>query len=156
MSLEYKPDSIHLSSNYEDIDKKNINRAYFDVSKKLSKAETIRGTTLFGPQKDEIEITVNGGVARDYASQGQHKTLLISLKFAEFNYLLAERGETPVILLDDIFSELDSERSRKVLEMIVSTDAQTFITSTDGNSIARLLPAGIDCRYFRIERGRAL
>jgi DNA replication and repair protein RecF len=90
-----------------------------------------RTSTLFGPQKDELQIKLNSGIAKDYASQGQHKSLLISLKIAEFNYLKSYCNETPIILLDDIFAELDEKRATHVLEIIKDNNVQSFITSTN-------------------------
>jgi len=92
--------------------------------------ERKRGTTAHGPQKDELVLRVGGGVARESASQGQHKTLLIALKMAEFQYLRDVRAETPVLLLDDIFSELDARRAANVFALLES-GAQTFVTTTD-------------------------
>ncbi|OGU55825.1 MAG: hypothetical protein A2X64_11325 [Ignavibacteria bacterium GWF2_33_9] len=94
-------------------------------------AELARGQTLFGPQKDEIRIQINKGIAREIASQGQHKSLLIALIFAEFEYLLDLKNEVPVVLLDDIFSELDDYRTSLVLEKVLSKETQTFITLTN-------------------------
>ncbi len=108
----------------------DIAEGYRDVFTRLQQGERLRGMTLAGPQKDDVEILVNDGLARECASQGQHKSLLISIKLAEFSYLRELRGETPVVLLDDIFSELDEARSARVLELMRS-DAQTLITTTD-------------------------
>ena len=85
--------------------------------------------------------------------RGQHKTLLISLKFAEFNFLKNKRNETPVVLLDDIFSELDRNRAAKVLDLIAGNAAQTFITLTEPDSIRELLPDNISSSFFRLDNG---
>lgn len=102
---------------------------------KIKFEEIKRGTTLFGPQKDEFIIKLNNNVARDFASQGQHKTILISLKFAEFQYLRNKKNETPVFLLDDIFSEIDSFRIKKVIELLRNNLSQIFITTTNPNQV---------------------
>ncbi|MGI6370171.1 MAG: DNA replication and repair protein RecF [Ignavibacteria bacterium] len=104
-------------------------------SEKILEAEISRGMTLFGAQKDDLKIMINGGNSRDFASQGQHKTLLIALKFAEFKYLLEAKRETPIILLDDIFSELDIDRVSKVISLLSESSAQIFITSTETSFI---------------------
>lgn len=108
----------------------DVRAQYQAVASGRRREERARGVTAFGPQKDEIVMTVNGGVARECASQGQHKTLLIAVKMAEFEYLREIRLETPVVLLDDIFSELDAQRATNVLDLMRS-DAQTFVTTTD-------------------------
>jgi len=86
-------------------------------------------TTLAGPHRDEISFSLNGLQLKHYASQGQHKTLLVALKVAEFFYLKERCKETPVFLLDDIFSELDEHRSQKLFALVESL-GQTFITAT--------------------------
>ena len=128
---------IYQAHGVEDIDKINekeniisgLNKEYL----RRKDEELLRGTSAFGPQKDDIRIEINGGLARDTASQGQHKTLLISLKTAEFIFLREKCNETPILLLDDIFSELDSERASHVLELVGKNKVQTFITSTNKN-----------------------
>ena len=149
--LEYVPSGvkeIDEKTNKDEI-KEKLNLAF----KKAEKEELRRGTTLFGPQKDELKILINSGVAKEYASQGQHKSLLISLKFSEFHYLKDKKRETPVVLLDDIFSELDIERAEKVLEMVTSNYAQTLITVTDGETMKKIMPEKAECTYYKIDNG---
>lgn len=137
VEMRYVPDALpaHL---FEDVVKKTdaepspeqLRSIYATVFHEVAAQERRRGTTVAGPHKDEIVFTVGGGVARDTASQGQHKTLLIALKTAEFEYLRDIRAETPILLLDDIFSELDSMRAANVFDLLRS-GAQTFVTTTD-------------------------
>jgi DNA replication and repair protein RecF len=86
-------------------------------------------TTLVGPHRDEITFSLNGMSLKLFASQGQHKTFLIALKVAEFFFLKERCNETPIFLLDDVFSELDEFRSKKILLMAESL-GQIFITTT--------------------------
>lgn len=86
-------------------------------------------TTLVGPHRDEMVFTLNGTSLKQYASQGQHKTFLVALKVAEFFYLKERCNETPVFLLDDVFSELDEHRSRSLLTVAESL-GQIFVTTT--------------------------
>jgi DNA replication and repair protein RecF len=88
------------------------------------------GTTLVGPHRDEIILKINGLELRKFASQGQHKTFLNALKIAEFCYLKDRCRETPIMLLDDVFSELDHDRSERLLAFLGSL-SQTVITSTN-------------------------
>ncbi len=127
VSIAYQPDAI----NEEIIDKSQITELLTQRSNAMLNAEIKRSTTLFGAQKDDVKITINNGTAKEYASQGQHKSLLIAIKFAEFQYLLEKKNETPIILFDDIFSELDNIRIGKVLELLSQSNAQIFITLTD-------------------------
>ncbi len=109
-------------------------------------------TSLVGPHRDEFPMTINGLDLRKFASQGQHKTFLIALKTAELFYLRERCGETPVVLLDDVFGELDDERSGKLLEFL-GTLSQMFITSTDGRMFDRNGGPRSGDRIFRIRNG---
>ena len=122
------------------ITKEDFSESYMLAYRSLKEEEVRRGTTLFGPQKDDLEISINGGRARETASQGQHKSLLISIKWAEFTYLRDVRDETPVLLFDDIFSELDGNRTARVLQQVLDSGAQTFITTTEGEKLIASLP----------------
>ncbi len=92
--------------------------------------ERKRGATLVGPHRDDLVLKIDDISVQHYASQGQHKTMLVALKIAEFFYLKERREEVPIFLLDDVFSELDDKRSRLLLNT-VSSLGQTFITTTD-------------------------
>jgi len=111
-----------------------------NMYKELLVAERKRGLTLFGIQKDDYAIEINDAKAREVASQGQHKSLLISLKFAEFDYLYELRQEKPIFILDDIFSELDANRSKAVANLLADKNAQTFVTATDREFIISTFP----------------
>ena len=76
---------------------------------------------------DDICISLNQASARDFASQGQQRTLTLSLKLAELELANTEKGEYPVLLLDDVLSELDETRRKRILELPEKT--QTFITA---------------------------
>ena len=124
ISIEYRPDSVEPST-------RSLNEfrdALWLRSKEVRRNELRRGTTLFGPHRDDLGMMVNGGDVRTAASQGQHKTLLIGLKVAEFHYLAAQTAETPIILLDDIFGDLDPVRAERVYDVCRGL-AQVFITA---------------------------
>ncbi len=110
------------------------------------------GNTLVGPHRDEFLFQINESDLRKYASQGQHKTFLLALKLGEFFYLKERRGETPAMLMDDVFSELDEQRSARVLEFIGDL-GQTFITSTQPGVFDELLSLGDHNRRFYVTSG---
>lgn len=85
--------------------------------------------TRFGPHRDDLSILINGVDVRIYGSQGQQKTASISLKLSEIELIKKEIGEYPVLILDDVFSELDQNRQRLIVERL--EDIQMFITSAD-------------------------
>jgi DNA replication and repair protein RecF len=86
------------------------------------------GITLVGPHRDELALEINNLRVRAHASQGQHKTLLVALKVAEYLYVQSKRNERPVLLLDDIFTELDKHRAERLLALTGSV-GQAFITT---------------------------
>ncbi|MEP7235824.1 MAG: DNA replication and repair protein RecF, partial [Ignavibacteriota bacterium] len=118
--------------------------------------ELRRGVTLVGSHRDELVIKIDTlREAKRFASQGQHKSLLVSLKLAEFNYLRDATNETPILLLDDVFSELDASRSAKVLELLSGGGfGQTFISSTTRENFDPLLDlSNNQHRLFVVESG---
>ncbi|MCD8128617.1 MAG: DNA replication/repair protein RecF [Oscillospiraceae bacterium] len=98
-------------------------------------AELATGNCLTGAHKDDLEICINGRPARTYASQGQTRTAALSIKLAEREIFLAETGEYPVLLLDDVLSELDAQRQSFVLNRIGG--GQTLITCCEDEQIIR-------------------
>jgi len=124
-AIDYKP-MIQISAESTEAEIGMMLKANLDLMRAV---EMRAGLTLVGPQRDEIVLKINGLDVRDYASQGQQKTFLIALKMAEFFYLKDRSGETPILLLDDIFSELDEHRARELLHFVEGL-SQTFITST--------------------------
>lgn len=91
-----------------------------------------RGFTTRGPHRDDFEVRVNGYNLKEYGSQGQQRTAALSLKISEVEFMYGETGEYPVLLLDDVLSELDKRRRDQLLKL-VSDRIQTFITCTDVN-----------------------
>lgn len=98
-------------------------------------AEIATGSVLTGIHKDELEISINGALARSFASQGQTRTAALSLKMAEREISREDTGETPVLLLDDVLSELDARRQEYVLNRIGG--GQTLITCCEDEQIKK-------------------
>ncbi|MEN9580647.1 MAG: hypothetical protein RJA70_3656 [Pseudomonadota bacterium] len=89
-----------------------------------------RKAATFGPQKDDLELTLNGRSARRHASQGQQRVLTLALKAAELACVRDARGTQPILLLDDVSSELDPTRTGAVYDFIRETDSQVLVTTT--------------------------
>ena len=123
-----------------------------DELRERNAEEFRRGSTLVGPHRDELKLTINSAALQEYASQGQHKTYLVALKTAEFFYLQERRGEAPIFLLDDLFSELDEGRSRRILDMIAGL-GQTIITTTGERALEEAAGWNEQLRRFSIENG---
>ena len=90
-----------------------------------------RAATGVGPHLDDLILRVGGMSLRSYGSQGQQRTGALALKLAELFYLQENIGEAPILLLDDVMSELDADRRRALLDFIRHEHIQTFITATD-------------------------
>jgi DNA replication and repair protein RecF len=93
-------------------------------------ADARRGAATFGPQRDELELELDGRSARSHASQGQQRLLTLALKLSELDCIREARGAHPVLLLDDVSSELDPERTHAVHALLTSTESQVFVTTT--------------------------
>ena len=93
-----------------------------------------RGTTSCGPHRDDVGLLLNGIDARAYASQGQQRTIALALKLAELLIMEQELGEPPVLMLDDVMSELDPQRRRRLLSHI--SGIQTIVTCTDMSDLS--------------------
>lgn len=115
-------------------------------------ADVARGFTAHGPHRDEVTLRHAGESLRSFGSQGQQRVAVLALLFAERDLLLAERGSAPLMLLDDVMSELDAAR-RELLVELLATGGQTLLTTTD---LAHL-PAGGGpaTRVYEITAGTA-
>ena len=111
---------------------------YYDIcehQEKHRQAELESAQCLTGAHKDDLEIFINGTAARSFASQGQTRTAALSIKLAEREIFLAETGEYPVLLLDDVLSELDMKRQEFVLNRIGG--GQTLISCCEDEGISK-------------------
>ncbi len=97
---------------------------------RVAAEEKARGLTLVGPHRDDVVFSVNGREARAFASQGQTRTIALAWKLAEVAVITDIAGQAPVLLLDDVMSELDETR-RHALASFVGEAAQTFVTTTN-------------------------
>ncbi len=124
LQVKYTP-NVPMEQN----DPEEVQQAFLEKIAHRSVAEQHRGTTLVGPHRDEIELTIDRTPARQYGSQGQQRTLVLALKLAELKLIEAVIGESPLLLLDDVLAELDPNRQNQLLEAIQDR-FQTLITTT--------------------------
>lgn len=128
--------------------RKVLEASFFDARKK----DMARKTTSCGPHRDDLGIKVDGTDVRKFGSQGQQRTAALSLKLAEIRLIEEEKGEKPVLLLDDVLSELDSKRQKKLISSF--GDIQIFITATElSDDIKNQLG---DFNIIRIENGNVI
>lgn len=97
--------------------------------------DIVRGFTTMGPHREDMVVTFNGHVASETASRGEARTLVLALKIIELETLRQARGQTPLLLLDDVFSELDGTRRRALTSYL--EQYQTFITTTDADVVIK-------------------
>ena len=150
LKIKYKSsvlDALNITEiNDESFTEENLTK----VMMKRSFDDIMRGSTKIGPQHDDLEFYINDLDAKMYASQGQQRSIVLSLKLAEINYLKEKTGTYPVLLLDDVLSELDKNRQLKLLDAI-NENVQTFITTPSISDIKEDLLK--KAKVFKIEDG---
>ncbi len=125
LDIHYLP-SAHVS---EEMNLSKIKEILYETFEKKRMQEVQRGVTLFGPHRDDLGFTVNGHDLQTYGSQGQQRTTALALKLAEIELIHSEVGDYPILLLDDVLSELDNYRQSHLLQTM-QEKVQTFITTT--------------------------
>jgi len=122
---------------YFALGKKDIAEAISEFPRLLNdklEQEMERQMVLIGPHRDDLQIFLNDKPARLFASQGQQRSLVLSLKLAELELIRQEKGEYPILLLDDVLSELDKFRRDYLIKFIDSSSIQTLITMTSAET----------------------
>lgn len=135
---------------YESENKQDIANIYFNKLKSNRPNDLYLKSTTSGPHRDDIEININGISARKFGSQGQQRSASLALKLGEAEIIKDIKGEHPIILLDDVMSELDSTRKNYILNKM--TDKQVFITCCEKETISQLNVG----KVFKIENGKAV
>lgn len=121
--------------------------------------DILRGMTSLGPHRDDFKLILESHSAgamyfqeaKAFGSQGQQRTIALALKLGELELIRETTGKTPIVLLDDVFSELDEERSSFLFNLLGRLNAQTFITSTRQEA---WMPELGDCRMFTVHDGQ--
>jgi len=144
LTVSYRPD---VFSNHSD----DIQNFFLNRLKQIRHKEIQRGTSLTGPHRDDFVFNINGQELRKFGSRGQHKTVLLSLAIAQFDLIKEKTQEVPIILIDDLYSEIDSEREAKIIESL-NKMGQVFITTTKSYNIKSMENSGD--RYYFIEHGK--
>ncbi len=138
---EYVEDSVLPQDRYAEL----LGKALAD-----RRADDLRrGFTSLGPHQDDLEVRLDGRAARATSSQGEARTLVLAMKLAEVEFVHDRRSESPVILLDDLGSELDEQRREILFQTLVEMRCQTFLTTVAPD----LVPSSPDNVYFRIDHG---
>ena len=109
-------------------------------------------SSVIGSHKDDLLVFINGHDARHYASQGQTRSLVLSLKMAVIKILEDKRGDAPILLLDDVDSELDDTRSNAFFDFLLSNKRQVFVTGTTAKIAEKL--AGYNYTLYHLQSGK--
>ncbi|HHW31339.1 MAG TPA: DNA replication/repair protein RecF [Clostridiaceae bacterium] len=148
LELVYRPSVNICELEYE----KEIAEIFFKTLQKERQKEILKATTLYGPQRDDFDLMLNKMDVKLYGSQGQQRTCVLSVKLSEVDIMQEETGELPVLLLDDVMSELDNNRQEFLLNSI--KDIQVFVTCTNKNIFLHDNIHGI--RFFKVEKGEVV
>ena len=128
----------------------DIKTDFYELLKKNRKKDIDKGISTTGPHRDDFFVFINDVETKSYGSQGQQRTAVLTMKFSSLKIIKEINGEYPVLLLDDVLSELDFNRKRYVLSTI--TDIQTIITCTGIADIHEYLDS--NSKVFKVENGK--
>lgn len=159
LSIKYLPECIavkNIVNNYEEF-KEKISKSYIKEcllnelnSERNVSRETERRACLIGPHLDEFDVFINGVNLKVFGSQGQKRTAVISIKYAELQIMKMVTGRVPVLFLDDVMSELDLDRKKKLMECV--SGVQTFITCADNDVVNYFEKNEINVNYINVEK----
>ncbi len=138
---------------YENDEVEKIHITIKEQIEQKRNAEINMGTTLVGPHRDEIDFIINQATARNYGSQGQQRTLVLSLKLGELQLIEQVIGEPPLLLLDDVMAELDLQRQQQLLDSL-GNRFQTLITTTHLRYFDHKLLK--EAQIIQVERGKLI
>ncbi|AUJ28741.1 DNA replication/repair protein RecF [Liquorilactobacillus hordei] len=144
---------FNYDTSVENIYEKDVKQLYTDLKKLYEtnqNKEIFQGSTLYGPHRDDVQFLINKKNVQVFGSQGQQRTTALAVKLAEIDVMKNETGEYPILLLDDVLSELDGARQTQLLRAIQDR-VQTFLTTPSMSEVTRKLIK--DPKVFRIEAG---
>lgn len=161
--LNYYGKNIHkdITSGKEDIEFKyvstikdltNIKENFYNILKQNRKKDIDKGITSVGPHRDDFSVLINSVETKIYGSQGQQRTAVLTIKFSSLNIIKELTGEYPVLLLDDVLSELDFSRKKYILSTI--GEIQTIITCTGIEDLTDYLDE--NSKVFKVRNGEIL
>lgn len=132
--------------------REGLELSFYDLLQSRRKADLGAGFTTAGAHRDDLVLLLNGRSARLFGSQGQQRTAALCCRLAAAELLYELSGERPVVLLDDVLSELDDDRKRVVWDTV--TENQIFLTGCDEAYFSQLPTAGRQVRLFRVQEGQ--
>ncbi|MBI5547724.1 MAG: DNA replication/repair protein RecF [Deltaproteobacteria bacterium] len=148
LSIAYDPDGVPAEAL---ADEQATFEALLALVRRRTASDLERGFTSAGPHADDLDIELGGRPAKGFASQGQQRAIVLALKIGEIENLRATAGVPPLLLLDDVSSELDPSRNAYLMQYLRACGLQVFLTTTDERLVRQA--AGDDARCFSVERG---
>ncbi len=139
---------IYQKHGIDEVSEENLMDEYSNKLAIVRQNDIWRGSTSIGPHRDDLILSVNGVNLKTFGSQGQQRTGVLALKLAELEFIKSETGEYPILLLDDVMSELDASRREHLLSFIRDR-VQTFITATE----EKYFPNEKFGKYFHVTNG---
>jgi len=130
--IEYKS---NIGDNAEISEVNKMRNRFYDLLDQQYQNDLHKGSTSIGPHRDDLHFYLHDNLIKSFGSQGENKTFLITLKLLEGSYLKLKRLNNPLFLMDDIFGELDSSRTGRLMEYL-GTMGQTFVTTTLTNKFS--------------------
>ena len=129
----------------------NAELSFTDTLLKSFEKDIFKGFTSLGPHRADLEISHKGVLVQNSFSRGQQKLLVCAMRLAQITHLKKETEQYSIILVDDLAAELDNKHRQRLIELLIDTNAQLFVTATEQNSF--ILPAEIESKMFHVERG---
>lgn len=144
-SLSYQPDGVQSTK------RDQITQELLELFRRQLRTDERYGTTSAGPHRDDLSFVLDGRSLKAFGSQGQQKSFVLALKMAEMDNLQDIFGEAPLLLIDDMSSELDAHRNQNLMEFLTAKEIQVFITTTERSPL--LLEAVPNCAVFHVKDG---
>jgi DNA replication and repair protein RecF len=142
----------HLGQDFAEADEARLADVLLEALAGRRRRDLERGFSSVGPHVDDVTVTLGGRSARAYASQGQQRALVLGWKIAEIENLQAATGLLPLLMLDDVSSELDPERNAYLMGYLASSGAQVFLTTTDASLVRGA--AAADTQWVDVHAGQ--
>lgn len=143
--IMYQPEGVKAT------DRDNICGELLQLFERHARSDERYGTTTAGPHRDDLTLSIDGRPLKAFGSQGQQKSFVLALKMAEMENLQAVFGEPPLLLLDDMSSELDGRRNSNLMDFLTTREIQVFITTTEPSPA--IMATAAHCSVFRVENG---
>ena len=154
LTLSEQEDKTHIvyECNIKTDDMNALEENYRQTFERRRASEREQGTTGAGPHRDDLLFLLNGKPMKTHASQGEHKTMVIALKLAEYHHLEAQQHQAPILLFDDIFGELDALRIQRMLAQLIRI-GQVFVTTTSRSFFDKIQQLELPTAYYHVQIG---